>query len=109
MDILTSPLVTVILNLIAQVLVSKGILDSRSTIAFVQIGNSLIAGMTTMIVAVVSIHKMFNYHQVKLTTPSTISNPQFSQQFSQGVAVGQSGLPVTKTVVQSTPDSPSQQ
>ena len=90
MDLITSPFVTVILNIVASVLISWGILDSHSAVALVQFGNNFIAGATTVIVSGYSIYKVVELrkHEISTTTPSQFSQntPNFSQ-------TGQSGLP----------------
>lgn len=95
MDAITSPLVTVVLNLVASVLVSKGILDSKSSVAFVQLGNSVIVGITTALVAIWSIYKMVDLkkHQISANT-QIVKNGQVVT-ISQPASKGQSGLPVS--------------
>lgn len=98
MDIIASPIVTVILNMVASFLVSKGILDSHSSVAFVQVGNSLIAGLMTTGVAVVSIYKMVDLKKHQITASNLTGQQQISQQnptvFTR-VPDNQSGQPIS--------------
>lgn len=70
MDVIASPLITAVLNLIASVLVAKGILDSKSAADFVQFGNSAFASLMTFGVAVYSIYKVVELkkHQLNIST-----------------------------------------
>jgi len=109
MDVITSPLITVILNLVASVLVSKGILDSHSSVAFVQEGNNLIAGLTTTVVALYTLYKSFDLakHKVTLAHQAPVATKtetvvQISQPVSQETPVtpiGQMGTPESTTTI----------
>lgn len=72
MDIIASPIITVILNLLASALIARGILDSHSAVAFIQFGNNAIAGIMTFGVAIYSIYKMVDLKKHGMTLASTV-------------------------------------
>lgn len=111
MDVIASPLVTVVLNLVASVLVARGILDSHSTVAFVQTGNNLIAGIVTVWIGVYSIYKMVELkkHQLTLanqapTATKTESIVTISQPISQTTSTNPTGQMGTPGSTISNPD-----
>lgn len=61
-----SPLITMVLNIVAAFLVSKGILDTHSQLMFVQVGDNIIAAMVTVLLGGYSIYKMVDLkkHQI---------------------------------------------
>ncbi len=103
MDVIASPIITVVLNLIASFLVSRGILDSHSTFAFIQYGNSLIAGIMTTWVGLYSIYKIVELkkHQLTVTkqaptatkTETVVTVTQPISPTGEALPTGQSGLP----------------
>lgn len=95
MDVIASPIITVILNLIANILVAKGILDSHNAVAFVQFGNNAVAGLMTFGIGVYSIYKMIELKKHQLsTTTQTISNPGVLVSYpnTASTSTGQSGM-----------------
>lgn len=107
MDIVASPFITVILNMVASVLVSRGILDSHSVVAFVQLGNNLIAGVMTVSVAIYSIYKMVDLQKHKLSVATPAASMPVSQVVSTPATHGQSGLPVDQKSNPTLPQNPS--
>ncbi|HEX9060866.1 MAG TPA: hypothetical protein VF941_11860 [Clostridia bacterium] len=95
MDVIASPIITVVLNLVANILIAKGILDSRSAVSFVQFGNNAIAGLMTFGVGVYSIYKMIELKKHQITTnaktASLPSVPFTTPQTTIGTT-GQSGM-----------------
>jgi hypothetical protein len=67
MDLIASPMTTIILNLVAQVLVSRGVLDVSYRDQFIQIANSSIAAGATLIIGLYSIYKMIDLKKHQLT------------------------------------------
>ena len=94
-DVLGSPILTVVLNLIANMLVARGILDSHSAVAFVQFGNNAVAGLMTFGIGVYSIYKMIELkkHQISSSTV-TVSNPGVPVSYpnTASTSIGQSGM-----------------
>jgi hypothetical protein len=70
MDIVASPVLTIVLNLVATSLVSKGILDASQKEATIQLLNNVIAALMTVLVGGYSIYKMVDLHKHKLTIAS---------------------------------------
>lgn len=108
MDFVGSPIVTMVLNIIAAGLVSHGILDSQAKDQFVQLLNNLIAAVITAAVAFYSIFKVVDLHKHKITSAATMKTmtasapaetpvgapaPQISQEISQPAPTNMSGLP----------------
>lgn len=89
MDAIASPLITVLANVIADILVSKGIIDSSSKVALIQVMNNSMASAMTLGVAVYSVYKVVELQKHKITMGG---QQQFSQPVSQTEPTGQSGL-----------------
>lgn len=90
MEAIASPLLTAILNVIASILVSQGILDTHSAAAFVQLGNVAFASIMTLGVTVYSMYKIVELkkHQLSLAHEASLAAlntkaPTISQSFSQ--------------------------
>jgi len=106
MDTALSPIVTVILNLVAGVLVSKGIIDSHSAAAFVQLANNILAALITIGLGVYSIYKTVEMYKHKIsvasqTTTSTTSTPAIAMTVATTpgpttTISSQTGLPLAK-------------
>lgn len=110
-----SPIVTIILNIIAGALVAKGVLDTNSRDTFIQLTDNVIAGLVTAGIAIFSISKMVDLHKHKISNqPSTQSTtttiqpvppvevPVSTQPVSQTAPVmeaDQSGLPTSAEIV----------
>lgn len=77
MDLPLTPIVTVMLNIIASFLVSKGILDNSTKDTFIQLANNIISGIMTIIIAVYSINKIvdLNKHKMTIQGPQTPTPP----------------------------------
>lgn len=84
MDAFISPFITILANIIADVLVSKGIIDAGSKQVVIQNVNTIAAALMTMVVAVVTVIKAVDLAKHKITaSASTQSVTPVSQQFSQ--------------------------
>lgn len=99
MDALASPLITVLANVVADLLVSKGIIDTGSKVAVIQLINNGIAGLMTLGVAVYSMYKVVELKKHQLTlahsapiATKTVTVEKISQPISQKEAVGQMGV-----------------
>lgn len=110
-----SPIVTIVLNIIAGALVAKGVLDTNSRDTFIQLTDNVIAGLVTLGIGVFSISKMVDLHKHKISNmPSTQSTTTSIQpmgsatvpvstapvsQPATNVEVDQSGLPTSAEIV----------
>jgi len=70
MELLGSPLITMVLNIAATSLVAHGILSEATRDTFVKLVNNSIAAGVTFFVALYSIYKMVDLHKHKLTITS---------------------------------------
>jgi hypothetical protein len=95
MELVGSPIVTMVLNIVAAFLISKGILDIRYRETFIQLANNAIAGIVTVSVALYSIFKMVDLQKHKITATTQADQQNFSQPISQTVPSGQTGLPAS--------------
>lgn len=75
MDLPLSPIITIILNIIASFLVSKGILDTNTKNMFVMLVNNAISGLMTVGIAVYSIYKIVDLHKHKISVSLPASTP----------------------------------
>ena len=102
MDAIISPFTTVLLNMVASLLVARGILDNNNVASFVQLGNTIVAGIMTLGVAIYSIYKMVDLQKHKISSASSSSVNKISQEkadFSQKSPSSQPGLPVSQNQV----------
>ncbi len=79
MDVAFSPMVTVVLNIIAGALVSKGVLDAHSKDAFVILANNVIAGFITVSISLYSIFKVVDLKKHQITTVGPTVKTEVSQ------------------------------
>lgn len=72
MDVIASPFVTAILNIVATALIAHGILDIKYKDTFIQLGNTMFAGLITAMVSIYSIYKMVDLHKHAISnTPAS--------------------------------------
>lgn len=107
-DLVLSPMVTVILNILASALVSKGVIDEASRDTLVQLANNILAGLITVVVALFSIHKIVDLKKHEVTsnattqsnasgTTTTISVPVATQENNSAIDLTTSTNPVSET------------
>lgn len=116
MDVIASPLITVLANVVADLLVSKGIIDSGSKLAVIQTINNSMAAVMTLGIGVYSTYKMVELqkHKATLTHSAPLATKtetvvQVSQPISQTIPtspVGQMGTPESTTTVPNVPVVP---
>jgi len=95
-DLALSPILTVILNVTASFLVSKGILDIASKETFIETMKAVLAAVTTITVSVYSIYKMVELHKHNATmrnTPATTA-PQMSPKAFETMSTPSAGTTV---------------
>lgn len=96
-DLALSPILTVILNVAASFLVSKGILDIASKETFIETMKAVLAAVTTITVSVYSIYKMVELHKHNATirnTPAPTTTPQMSPKAFETMSTPSAGTTV---------------
>jgi hypothetical protein len=107
MDFVASPIFTIIINIIAQGLVSRGILDQSTKDVFVQTVNNTLVATGSAVIGIYSIYKIIELHKHKITitagqntvtlsAPADVKTPQMPQ-------VPQATPPVIPATPNSTP------
>ena len=108
MDVLVSPIITAVLNIIAAMLVSWGILQSKDINMFISLGNNIIASVTTVLVACYSIYKIVDLHKAKIGMPIIQASVKTSNPVSTPDISKQTGIPQNAQQTTSNPTTPSQ-
>lgn len=91
MDAFISPFVTILANIIADILVSKGIIDAGSKQTVIQSVNTIVAGLMTVVVAVVTVVKAVDLAKHKITATTSQGQNTPANPPAAPVVVGQMG------------------